>query len=119
MREEKKKTGNAGEDLAASVLIKKGYEIIERNYHYGHGEIDIIAKFKETIVFVEVKTRKNLEFGSPELAVTKSKQKQIRRIAEAYLYEKNIADTLCRIDVIAVLFQRGENPKINHIENAF
>ena len=85
-----KKIGGRGEDLAVDYLTNQNFEIIERNYHYGHGEIDIIAKEKDILVFVEVKTRKNLEFGPPELSITKNKQRQIRRIAEAYLYEKEI-----------------------------
>lgn len=119
MPHQKQKTGGRGENLACAVLQKKGYEIVERNYHYGHGEIDIVARDGNTLVFVEVKTRKNLEFGPPELAITKGKQKQIKKIAEAYLYEKNIKDTDCRIDVVAILFQGKERPKINHIINAF
>lgn len=119
MGKNKKELGNRGEQIAVELLTKKGFEIIEQNYHYGHGEIDIIAKDKNVLVFVEVKTRKNLEFGSPELAVTKNKQRQIRKIAESYLYEKEISDIDCRIDVIAILLQEKLPPKINHIENAF
>ena len=112
-------TGKTGEDLAASVLVKKGYKIVERNYRYGKGEIDIIAKDGEVLVFVEVKTRKNLEYGPPETAISKGKQKQVRKIAEAYLFEKEIKDTDCRIDVIAIQFMPKMRPKINHIKNAF
>jgi putative endonuclease len=119
MTESKKSTGNKGEDLAASILVKKGYEIVERNYRYGKGEIDIIAKDKDVLVFVEVKTRKNLEYGLPELAVTKNKQRQVRKIAEAYLFEKEIKDVDCRLDVIAIQFYQNQKPKITHIENAF
>ena len=114
-----KKSGDEGEELAARTLSEKDYKIIERNYRYGHGEIDIIAKDGETLVFVEVKTRKNLQFGMPEYAVTPTKQRQIKKIAEAYLYEKNITDTDCRMDVVAILLKKGEKPYINHIENAF
>lgn len=119
MSRKKKDTGAEGEEIAAELLVKSGFEIIKRNYRYGHGEIDIIAKEKDTLVFVEVKTRKNLEFGPPELAVTKSKQRQIKKIAEAYLYDKEIKDTDCRIDVIAILLKKNLPPEINHIKNAF
>jgi putative endonuclease len=115
----KKVTGDRGEDLACELLVKKGYQLVERNYTYGKGEIDIIAKDKDTLVFVEVKSRKNLEFGPPELGITKNKQRQVRRIAEAYLHEKDIIDTDCRVDVVAILFRGKEPPKINHIVNAF
>ena len=119
MPKSKKQTGDRGENIACDLLIEKGYSIVERNYRYGHGEIDIIAKDKEILVFIEVKSRKNLEFGPPELGVTKGKQRQIRKIAEAYLYEKNITETDCRLDVVGILFQGKEKPIINHIENAF
>ncbi len=115
----KKSFGSKGEDLACAYLKKNGYAIVERNYRYGHGEIDIVAKDGATLVFIEVKARTNLEFGRPEFAVTKSKQMQIRKIAEAYLYEKEIKDTECRMDVVAILFLRGGKPDINHIVNAF
>ena len=115
----KRSTGNKGEDIACEFLTKLGYKIIERNYQFGHGEIDIIAKDGEILVFVEVKYRKSLEYGPPELAIPKSKQKQIRKIAEAYLYQNEIKDTSCRIDVIAILHFPKEEPKINHIINAF
>ena len=102
MTEIKKRLGDIGEEMAVELLENLNYEIIERNYRFGHGEIDIIAKDNDELVFVEVKTRKNLEFGYPEHAVTKSKQKQIRRIVEAYLYEREVSDYDCRIDVIAI-----------------
>ncbi len=115
----KQQLGQIGEDLAVKVLTNKGYEIVERNYRYGHGEIDIVARDGNTLVFVEVKTRNNLEFGEPEYAVTKKKQKQIKKIAELYLYDKGIDEADCRIDVIAILLEKGKDPQINHIENAF
>ncbi len=114
-----KETGDRGEELASQMLAEKGFEIIERNYRYGKGEIDIVAKDKDEIVFVEVKSRKNLEFGDPEYALTKNKQAQVRKICAAYLYDKNIEETDCRIDVVAILFRGKEEPIIRHIENAF
>ncbi|MCB9210300.1 MAG: YraN family protein [Ignavibacteriales bacterium] len=119
METNKKQIGDKGEDLAIEMLVNENYEIVERNYRFGHGEIDIIAKKNDILVFIEVKTRKNLEYGMPELAVTKNKQRQIRKIAEAYLYEKKISDIDCRIDVIAILIKKNLPPEINHIENAF
>jgi len=117
--ESKKIVGNRGEDIAADYLASNDYKIIERNYRFGHGEIDIIAKNKSVLVFIEVKARKNLEFGPPELAITKNKQRQIRKISEAYLIEKDIKDMDCRIDVVAILLKKNLPPEINHIENAF
>ena len=115
----KQHTGNKGEDYACELLIDLGFTIIKRNYHYGHGEIDIIAMDGETLVFVVVKTRKNLEFGDPIQGVTKNKQRQIRKIAEGYLMENKISDMDCRFDVVGIILQGNEAPKINHIENAF
>lgn len=116
---DRQKIGSFGEDIAVDYLQENFYKVIERNYRYGHGEIDIIAQKDDLLIFVEVKTRKNLEFGAPELAVTKNKQKQIRKIAEMYLIENNKFDLDCRIDVIAILLQKNSNPKIKHIKNAF
>ncbi|MBI9072619.1 MAG: YraN family protein [Melioribacteraceae bacterium] len=116
---DKNDIGKLGENLAAMYLIQKGYSIITRNYRHGHGEIDIIAQFQKYMIFVEVKTRKSLEYGTPEEAVTKSKQKQIRKVAEAFINEHDQTDLDYRLDVIAILLQKNEKPKINHYENAF
>ena len=107
MTQAAKKIGNEGEDLAAEFLISKGYEIIA------------LDPEKKYIVFVEVKSRQNLEFGSPEYGITKNKIRQVRKIAEAYLYENDIKDTDCRFDVIAILFRSKIKPIVNHYENAF
>ena len=119
MADTKKQFGESGEDLACKFLEGKGFKILKRNWRYGHGEIDIIAEDNDKLVFVEVKTRRNLEFGPPELAVTKSKQRQVRKMAEAYLYINEITDQECRIDVIAILMLDKDAPQINHIKNAF
>ena len=121
MGNEAKNFGKEGEDLAAEMLKGKGYEILERNYRYGKGEIDIVAKDPENgfTVFVEVKSRKNLEFGAPEYAITKSKIKQVKKMAELYLYDKNITEIDCRFDVVAILFKYKQKPEINHYVNAF
>ncbi len=122
MEQSNKKTiGQEGEDLAVEYLVSNGFELITRNYRYGHGEIDIIVKDKTDgyLVFVEVKTRKNLEFGEPENAITKSKIRQLKKIAEAYLYEREIKEVECRFDVIAIIWNRETKPKITHFKNAF
>jgi len=116
-----KQFGDEGEELAVELLIEKGYEIIERNYRFGKGEIDIIALDPETdyTVFVEVKSRKNLEFGEPEYAITKNKIRQLKKMAELYLYDKDIRELDCRFDVVTVLFKPQKKPLINHYVNAF
>lgn len=110
--------GKIGENLAVNFLEQKGYKIIERNYRFGHGELDIIAEKDQVLIFIEVKTKKYGDFGDPIYWTTRSKQKQIGRIARGYLYEHNITDRDCRFDVITVTWEEGAF-KINHIENAF
>lgn len=115
----KKDIGKEGENIAAKYLAEKGFEIIKRNYQYGHGEIDIVAKDKEFLVFIEVKTRLNLEYGEPEYAINTKKIKQIKKMAELYLFDKEIEEANCRFDVVAILLNDVSNPQITHYENAF
>jgi putative endonuclease len=122
MSSESKNFGKEGEELAARLLVSKGYEIIVRNYRYSDkGEIDIIAKDPASgyTVFVEVKSRTSLRFGEPEYAITKNKIRQIKRMAEAYLFEKEITEISCRFDVVTVLKRSMQAPLINHYINAF
>jgi putative endonuclease len=124
MREEenKRQKGKEGEDIAVEMLTQKGYTILERNYFYGKtGEIDIIALDNETgyTAFIEVKMRKNLEYGEPEYAITSKKKTQIKRLAEAYLFERNITEIDCRFDVVAILKLPETEMKIEHYINAF
>ena len=116
-----KKTGDEGEEIAAKLLAEKGFEILERNYRYKKGEIDIVARDPATncIVFVEVKSRKNLEYGEPEYGITKNKMSQIRRMASAYQFDKDLSELECRFDVVTVLFRGKEKPLVNHYINAF
>jgi|SRR3989304_3686903 len=117
-----KEFGKEGEDIAVELLRKKGFEIIKRNFHFGRlGEIDIIAKDPEDgfTVFVEVKSRKNLEFGDPVLAITPNKIRQLKKVATGYLYVNNIKEIDCRFDVITVLMRGKRSPEIKHYVNAF
>lgn len=114
-----KKFGLKGEKIAEELLKAKGYSIIKRNFRFGKGEIDIIAKDGNCLVFVEVKTRKNMNFGDPEYAITQSKIKQLKKIADAYFYVNGIVNQDCRFDVITIVGQKEEDLKINHIINAF
>jgi len=113
-----KQQGNKGEQLAMQYLKKEGLEIVEMNYHFGHGEIDIVAKEGETLVFCEVKMRQTDEFGDPEFAITARKQQQIRKVARGYLYEHELKEQDCRFDVVAIRFSKGA-PLINYLRNAF
>lgn len=113
-----KQTGNEGEELAVRHLRSLGMEVLETNYRYGHGEVDIIARDGEYLVFCEVKMRKTDQYGDPEYAITPKKQQQIRKIAEAYLYENDIKEHACRFDVVAIRVRNGK-ADINYIRNAF
>lgn len=112
----KKTVGDFGEDLVEEYLRNKGYDILDRNFRKPFGEIDIIAKIDEIVVFVEVKTRKNKDFANPREAVTISKQQKIIKASQAYLIENDLTDSIIRFDVAEVIRVDGE---INYIENAF
>lgn len=112
-------TGKKGEELACRFITEKGFRIIERNFRFHKGEIDIIAKDNETLVFIEVKYRQNLEYGTPEEAITREKIRQLRNLAKAYLFERKISNVACRFDVIAILEVNKGKPSINHYFNAF
>jgi putative endonuclease len=97
-----KRTGKEGEELAAAYLAQTGYRIVERNYRCVFGEIDIVAWEGETLVFVEVKSRRTEAFGAPQVAVGFAKQDKISRIALNYLSEKHLRHHPARFDVVAV-----------------
>jgi putative endonuclease len=111
--------GRIGEDLACDHLRGKGYEIVARGFRLFRGEIDIIARDRGTLVFVEVKARADEEFGRPEEAVTPSKQRQIRRIARGYLVEHPSGEAGCRFDVVAILYRGPDDVRLEHFIDAF
>ena len=111
-------TGLAGERGAEAFLQKKGYKILSRNYRKKTGEIDLVAKDGEYIVFIEVKARKGLEYGYPREAVGYMKQKRIINTALQYIAQYKLTDVGIRFDVIEVLINNGEI-YISHVENAF
>ena len=111
--------GAFGESLATEYLTECGYKVLERNFSCRTGEIDIIARNKEYIVFIEVKARANLNYGLPCEAVNYHKQNVIGKVAAAYLANKKIVDENCRFDVIEVLACGDRVTNINHIIDAF
>ena len=114
------KVAKIGESLAVKHLKARGYRILAQNYRARRGEIDLIARDGEFIVFVEVKTRRSLKFGLPQAAVTLQKQRQISKVALAYLQSRNLLDAPCRFDVIAIhLSPQLELLKLEQIESAF
>ncbi len=111
--------GAFGETLAAEFLIKNGFEILVRNFRCGKNEIDLIAKKDNVISFVEVKTRKGLEFGHAAEAVTRTKQLELAKAAECYLRKFPNSANLYRFDVVAITITSGQAPDILLIEDAF
>jgi putative endonuclease len=118
MKDHSMELAREGENLAANWLATHGYTVIERNYRYGHGEIDIIARNEEFTVFVEVKTRGAGSFGTAAAAVSSAKQRQLIHVARGYMYERNLGELSCRFDVITV-DARGDTRTIEHFPHAF
>lgn len=107
--------GIIGEKIAQSYLISKGYEIVETNFYTKRGEIDIILKKDKCIIFVEVKTRTNLKFGTPAMAVNLIKKKHIKSVATTFLYLYRYQEYDVRFDVVEIFINDGKCD-INHIE---
>lgn len=103
--------------MAKEYIINKGYKIVELNYKNKIGEIDIIARDKNVLVFIEVKTRSNTNFGYAYEAVNYKKQRKIINVSNVYIKYKNIKNIQFRYDIIEVYLAKSIN--INHIENAF
>jgi putative endonuclease len=119
-----KHIGDHGEALAAQYLKDAGYQIMDRNYRYERAEIDLVCfdpsgATRGEIVFIEVKTRSGLAYGSPEEAVTNEKQERIAHASEAYLYERRLEGAPARFDVVSILLNQDEAPDINHFKDAF
>ena len=115
---QEKELGKKGEEVALRFLKKKGYKIIQQNYVCEMGEMDIIAREKDTLVFVEVKTRTSMAFGPPQLAVNSTKQMQLSKVALYFLKEKRLEDIKARFDVVAILL-RPKGEEIELIKDAF
>ncbi len=119
MVDTRKKLGSRGEKIAAKFLRKQGYQIIEKNYRSRLGEIDIVAKEDESIVFVEVKTRRSTDFGLPEEALSYDKRRRLSKLALGYLAHRRIKDTNCRFDMVSILMDTKKVKHIKLIKNAF
>ena len=110
--------GKEGERVAERYLQKKGYMLVERNYRCPAGELDLIVLDRRVVVFVEVKTRTGLGFGSPLEAVEFRKQRKMIQVAQFFLAEKRLQQRDARFDVVGVSWL-GREPIVEHIENAF
>ena len=118
MKSTNREIGTKGEELAVKYLKKKGYKILEQNWRFHKSEIDIIAFKKKTVVFVEVKTRRGRQLGSPEEGLTVEKAKRLLQLAQIYLSEEDV-DADWRIDLVAVeLDETGKLIRCDHIPSA-
>lgn len=115
----RRNTGILGEKLAGNFLKDKGYRIIETNFRCPEGEIDIVAEHKDYLVFVEVRTKKSLSFGTPEESITPAKRERLRATAAYYRQTHDDLPPLWRIDVVAIELDGRDKPlRIELIENA-
>ena len=112
-------TGHLGEKLAQDFLRNKGYRIVETNFRCHRGEIDIVAKHKDFLVFVEVRSKRNLEWGTPEESITTGKKRRVKAAAFRYLQQLEKQPKQWRIDVVVLeINEAGKAKRIEHIENA-
>lgn len=119
MGDNRKQLGAFGEQVAKDHLEKHGYEIVQCNYRCSIGEIDIVARDGDYLVFVEVRTKRDRQFGSPEESITLAKKTKLVELAETYLQEHQDSSELWRIDVVAVEVGRADKiSRIEIIENA-
>lgn len=117
MKTNKRQLGILAENLAATALFKKGYQILKRNFSTKIGEIDLIAKDKDTLVFIEVKAKTGDSFGIPETMINPKKLKKLKQLAEIYLEGKNHP---ARIDVVAVTFDKEQKvTRLKHYQNIY
>ena len=115
----RRETGILGERLACDFLGKNGYRIIERNFRCPGGEVDIVAQRQDTLVFVEVRTKRSQRFGSPEESITSAKMEKLRAVAAYYWQSRPNLPEAWRIDVVAIEMNgRGRVSRIELIENA-
>lgn len=115
----RRETGILGEKLAKEFLTRKGYQILETNYRCPYGEMDIVAQQKDCLVFIEVRTKRGRQFGSPEESVTSAKMEKLRAVAAHYQQTHENLPAGWRIDLVAVELGKGNTPiRIELIENA-
>ena len=109
--------GRIGENIIADYITKLGYKVVERNFACNQGEIDIIAKDKEELVFIEVKTRTDISYGEASEAVTNTKKRHVINSIKYYIYTQKLENQPIRIDVAEVYINKGK-VKVNYIKQA-
>lgn len=115
----RKQLGAGSEERASRLLEEKGMKILARNFRCALGEIDLVAQDGPTLVFVEVKSRRSLDFGPASLAVNWRKQKKITQLAQLYLKQRKLFNIPCRFDVVSIHYPEQGKPLLDHIPNAF
>lgn len=111
--------GKLGERFALNYLKRKRYKIIKKGFRLFKGDIDVIAYDKNTLVFIEVKTRRGNQFGFPEESVNLSKQKQVRKIARGFITLNKLENRECRFDILALDYNENKGFKVIHFKDAF
>ncbi|KXS45489.1 MAG: putative endonuclease [Candidatus Frackibacter sp. T328-2] len=115
----KQELGKCGEEIATKYLKENSYQIVQRNYRCRFGEIDIIAYKDNYLIFVEVKTKQNDKFGSPQAEVDFKKQRKLQQLALYYITQNQEQNVDLRFDVIGIVYRGESDYKISHLENAF
>jgi len=111
-------TGEFGEQLALDLVRKLGWPVLSKNWRHGHLELDLVARDGDILVFIEVKTRRSIYYGTPETFVTPSKQRKLWQAAEAYMIEHDHQWEI-RFDIIAIYLPNNQAPMVNHYQDAF
>ena len=116
---EKDQLAARGEELALRTLVKSGYRIMAQRWRWHRFELDLVARKGNTVAVIEVKTRRDDRFGSPQEAVPRWKQRRIITAAKAFVRHKRLEDYILRFDIVAITIPPGGKPEILHIDNAF
>ena len=111
--------GKSGENYACRELERRGYAIVARRFRTRSGELDIIAREGETLVFVEVKARRTTRYGTPVEGVTALKRRRLLKMAAEYVLLRGVCNASCRFDIVSVLFGEGLRPRVEVLKNAF
>ncbi len=118
MSDYRQNLGRWGEQMAAQHLETQGYEVIEHNWRCRRGEIDLVARAADVLVFVEVKTRRGRDYGTPEEAITRTKAKRLLQLGQQYLLEHDLEEIEWRVDLVAVeLDSQGKLIRCEHVPN--
>lgn len=119
MADLRQQLGRDGEQCAVDALLARGYAILARRHRTRFGELDIVARDGETLVFVEVKARRGTSFGQPGDAVHWRKRRRLARLAEAFVAERRLHRVPCRFDVVGIVWQDGRAPEVQVFRHAF